>query len=235
MKKKQNGHGHHWSYEKETAPEFWGDLNYDFILCKNGKKQSPINIITTDTERVILPELYFSYEKIPLRMINNGHTIQVNCKKGSFLHFETSKYELLLFHFHRKSEHTIDGNQFDMELQLVHKNQNDGILIISVLLEEGKTNTAIQEIWKYIDEEEKPEFIVHGSFIDVTNLLPENLSYYLYSGSLTTPGCDEHVTWIVLKEPVQISLAQIEQFELIFPNNSRPIQPLNGRVVRECK
>lgn len=230
-----NGHGHHWSYKGKTGPEFWGDLSYDFALCKTGKKQSPVNIDTTKMQKEILPALDFSYDKTPLRMINNGHSIQINCAKGNFVTFGENKYELIQFHFHRTSEHTINNEYFDMELHLVHRSAKGDILIIGVFFEEGRFNSEIKEIWNHIDEEEKPEFMVHGSFINPIYLIPEDLRYFLYSGSLTMPGCDEGVTWIVLKEPIQVSFEQIEKFELIFPTSCRPIQPLNGRVIRESK
>ena len=56
--------------------------------------------------------------------------------------------------------------------------------------------------------------------------------YYRFSGSLTTPPCSDGVRWLVMKEPVQVSQAQIDAFKAVMhhPNN-RPVQPLNGRLV----
>ena len=59
--------------------------------------------------------------------------------------------------------------------------------------------------------------------------------YFTFSGSLTTPPCSEGVTWFVLKEPVAISAAEMEQFAKLYPNNARPTQPLYDRVVFETK
>ena len=41
-------------------------------------------------------------------------------------------------------------------------------------------------------------------------MLPNSLEkFYRYSGSLTTPGCFESVTWTVFKDPVTISQDQV--------------------------
>ena len=46
------------------------------------------------------------------------------------------------------------------------------------------------------------------------------------------PPCSEGVRWLVMKEPVQVSQAQLDAFKAVMhhPNN-RPVQPLNGRLV----
>ncbi|KAJ7309642.1 hypothetical protein JRQ81_007698 [Phrynocephalus forsythii] len=67
--------------------------------------------------------------------------------------------------------------------------------------------------------------------------------YYRYKGSLTTPTCDEVVTWTVFEEQIPISRPQLNAFAdtLYFKNtgatplkmssNFRPPQPLNSRKV----
>ena len=60
------------------------------------------------------------------------------------------------------------------------------------------------------------------------------LRYYRFAGSLTTPPCTEGVSWVVLKSYDHIDQAQAEKFtRAIGSHNSRPVQPLNARVVIE--
>ncbi|MBK7002799.1 MAG: carbonic anhydrase family protein [Rhodoferax sp.] len=71
--------------------------------------------------------------------------------------------------------------------------------------------------------------------LNLNELLPTDQRYYQFMGSLTTPPCSENVLWLVLKQPVSISRAQIRLFTQLYPNNARPVQPLNGRTVRDAQ
>jgi carbonic anhydrase len=64
-------------------------------------------------------------------------------------------------------------------------------------------------------------------------LLPSDQNYYTFDGSLTIPPCSEGVKWFVMKTPVELSPAQIAAFARLYPDNARPVQPLNGRKVEE--
>ncbi len=66
--------------------------------------------------------------------------------------------------------------------------------------------------------------------------------FYHYKGSLTTPHCNEVVSWFVYKYPLDVSPNVLKILEdkwianQSFSNglgNARPVQPLNGRAVYE--
>jgi carbonic anhydrase len=67
----------------------------------------------------------------------------------------------------------------------------------------------------------------------VDGLMPADSGYYTYDGSLTTPPCSEGVRWIVLKNPITVSQAQVEQHRALFGDTARPVQLLQGRTVYE--
>ena len=68
--------------------------------------------------------------------------------------------------------------------------------------------------------------------VDLSLLLPESLDYFSYVGSLTTPPCSEEVNWIVFRDPIILSLEEVEKLQDNMPvNNFREEQPLNGRLV----
>jgi carbonic anhydrase len=65
------------------------------------------------------------------------------------------------------------------------------------------------------------------------DLLPADRSFYRFPGSLTVPICNEVVTWYVMKNPIELSEAQIAQYTKHYHNTARPLQPLNDRPLSE--
>ncbi|GBF87219.1 carbonic anhydrase [Aphanothece sacrum FPU3] len=215
-----------WGYNNS---EHWGDLAQDYAACKIGNEQSPIDLRSAIKSE--LQPIEISYQNIPLRLINNGHTIQVNSNPGNYLILDQTKFELLQFHFHHPSEHTITGEKYPMEIHFVHKNEQGLLAVVGVFLKEGAENKILEPIWKAMPNHKSSEKIIKEVALSMTELLPTNSNSYRYFGSLTTPPCSEIVNWVVFQEPIEISSAQINQFRQIFPLNARPIQPLNRRFL----
>ncbi len=222
----------HWGYEGAGGPEHWGDLKPEFATCKDGKSQSPIDIETSKVVKAELPAIEFHYQEAPLSVVNNGHTIKVNYPAGSSIKVGEVTYELLQFHFHTPSEHTIDGKPFAMVAHLVHKSADGGLGVVGVLMKEGASNPAIETIWKVMPKQAGEKVESSEITINASAILPENHSYYNYSGSLTTPPCTEGVNWMVLQTPIEVSKEQVAALAALFKNNARPVQPLNGREVK---
>jgi carbonic anhydrase len=223
----------HWSYDGETGPSHWGDLSPEFAPCKTGHHQSPINIGLTQKDN--LPALQFDYKTAPLHIIDNGHTIMINYAPGSSLRVGDKRYELKQFHFHRPSEEKINGKGYDMAVHLVHVAQDGSVAVVAVMLQRGRDNPLIDELWDDLPREKGKEQLLDSVQINVANLLPADRGYYTFSGSLTTPPCTENVTWYVLKQPVTISVAEIREFSKLYRDDARPTQPLYDRVVEESK
>ena len=195
------------------------DQNPNFSACKLGKVQSPIDI--RGAKRADLPAIQFDYKPSPLKVIDNGHTIQVNYAPGSFIDVGGVRYELVQFHFHKPSEEKIDGKAHAMVVHLVHKSEDGKLAVVAVLLDKGGASEAIDTLWKNIPAEKGKENMVVGATIDAAALLPATRDYYTFQGSLTTPPCSEGVTWFVLKTPVKIADAEIAAFGKIYPLKMR--------------
>ena len=167
------------------------------------------------------------YKEGPLKMLNNGHTIQVVVAPGSKLRVDGVAHDLLQFHFHRPSEEKIDGKPMAMVVHFVHKNADGKLAVLGVLLKEGNENPGIKTLWANLPKEENVEYAPDGVNFNPGNLLPREFDFYSYEGSLTTPPCTEGVRFFILKTTVNIAKEQVQAFP--FKMNARPVQPLNGR------
>lgn len=224
--------GPHWEYEGHHGPAHWGEMDKDFEVCGLGKQQSPIDIRATE-KKAGLPALAFDYSASPLKIVNNGHTVQVNMDAGGGLLVDGHAYRLAQFHFHTPSEEMVKGSRYSMVAHLVHKDEAGKLAVVAVLIRKGKENAALKTVFDNMPIAAGPVHSVEGLGINVADLLPAKRGYYQFEGSLTTPPCSEGVKWYVLSTPVEASVAQIKAFQKLYRHNARPTQPLNGRVVLE--
>lgn len=228
----------HWGYEGKDGPEYWPTLNPAYAACGEGKNQSPINI--TQSAAGNANSWKFDYKTTSLKIahhehvtdiVDNGHTIQVSVDGGSTLTTERGVYTLKQFHFHTPSEHTIDGSHFPMEMHFVHQSADGKFAVVSALFQQGEENVNLAKIIAHLpkakgDAAHKPEVQ-----FDLAFHLPESKAAYTYMGSLTTPPCTESVEWLVFRDPVPASKAQLEAFASRLSPSNRPTQPLNGRLI----
>ncbi len=222
--KSADKHVAHWDYEGEMGPDKWGK---EFPTCAKGKSQSPLNI-KGPFEKVrfsVLPD----YKLGPLKIVNNGHTIQVNVAPGSKIRIDGKAFDLVQFHFHRPSEEHINGKPSAMVIHFVHKNEGGELAVLGVLLQEGNENPGIKTLWTHAPTKEGPEVAPDNVAFNPANLLPREMEFFHYDGSLTTPPCTEKVKFYILKTQVNIGKEQITQFP--FKMNARPIQALNERKI----
>lgn len=226
------GHVPHWSYAGEGGPQHWGQLKPEFAKCSSGTRQSPIDI--REGIRVQLDPVQFEYQPSAFRVLDNGHTIQVNVAPGNHIEAIGRRYELVQFHFHRPSEERIDGRQFDMVAHLVHKDADGRLAVVAVLLERGSAHPLVQSVWNNLPLEKGDELPARGT-LDLNRLLPPQREYFTYMGSLTTPPCSEGVLWMVMKQPVPVSSEQISIFARLYPMNARPVQAASGRLIKESE
>jgi carbonic anhydrase len=201
--------------------------------CGVGKTQSPIDIEDAVAKKSDLPAIAFDYKPSPLKIIDNGHTIQVDYAPGSSITVQGKQYDLVQFHFHKPSEEKINGKTYDMVAHLVHRDRDGNLAVVAVLLQAGSANGLIDTLWNNIPKEKGKQSAVQGVVVNAADLLPANkAAYYTFSGSLTTPPCSEGVTWFVLKTPTSISKDEVTHFGHLYPMNARPTQPLNDREIR---
>lgn len=221
-----------WSYDGEGGPANWANLRSDYSACGFGKRQSPIDI--RDAIRVDLAPIRFDYRPSRFRVTDNGHTVQIDVAPGSSITLLGRRFELTQLHFHRPSEERINGRAYDMSAHLVHRDLDGQIAVVAILLERQEENPLIQLLWNHLPLEVGQE-VNSEVAINLIDLIPENRGYWTYMGSLTTPPCSEDVLWMVMKQPQPISAEQVSIFARLYRNNARPIQPVNGRLIKESR
>jgi carbonic anhydrase len=230
--------GGHWGYEGNVDPSHWCDLDPANSACCTGKEQSPIDILTARATPSSVPKLELDYPSTTFSVVNNGHTVQANLEVGKDhcgLKLGGTAYDLVQFHMHAPSEHSIDGRHSPVEIHLVHKSADGALAVVGLLVDSGPANGELEKVWRLAPAEEGNGGVAVG--VNLARVLPASHANYRYSGSLTTPPCSEHVQWIVMQGKITMSDEQLAKLEAMFSGdefpegNRRPVQPIGGRTV----
>lgn len=226
----------HWSYHGEQGPDHWGQGGSP--LCGNGNQQSPIDISSVHhaLTKANPRDLQVNYGKSAVTLVNNGHTIQANPgpMANDWITYRGTVYQLTQFHFHTPSEHSVNRQRYPMEMHLVNKATNGDLLVIALLLAEGKPNAELTSLARALPARSGETFELDRAHSpDLGSLIPERSHHYFYHGSLTTPPCSEGVQWVLFDTPVQLSKEQVDRFARILGDNHRPLQSVNGREIDE--
>jgi carbonic anhydrase len=212
-----------WGYEGSEGPQNWGKYA---PTCKNGKMQSPIRLTSSGTLSITPTNLLFITQSSEnsASIVNSGQMLNIKPNGSNHITIKRLKYQLENISIHTFSEHIIDEQSFDLEIQLQYRNQHDEIAIVAVLAEQGGSNDTIDDV---IDG------LKSGSMnLDPYTFLPESqVNYYHYIGSLTSPPCSEDIKWYVMKDRIEVSSKQLKVLRNLHKQNARPIQATNSRDV----
>ncbi|BCJ47552.1 hypothetical protein GCM10010168_19100 [Actinoplanes ianthinogenes] len=219
-----------------------------------GTSQSPIDIRTDRVGAYRGSPLVLDYRPSGLVVENTGHVVEVPIPDGvvSTMRLGGDQYHLTQYHFHAPSEHAVDGRRADVEAHFVHQNAQGATAVVGVFYRRGPdSNAVLDRILRSAPE-------TAGEEADAGEASPAALfrciagvstnsggptrvdSFYTYSGSLTTPGCTEGVRWTVLADGGHVAPDAVTHLHDViarfpgyrgYPDNNRPRQPLNGRLV----
>ena len=214
-----------------AAPADWSYTSTDWAHggypeC-GGAIESPIAIDSQQTLAAALPPLELHYASAQATVTDTGHTIVAKPAGANAIVVDGETLPLVQFHFHHASEHTIDGAGADLELHLVHQDARGHTVVVAILVKSGAPHAELGKMLDHLPTGSASAQIQ----IDPSAFLPADRRYFQYTGSLTAPPCTEGVDWLVLRAPIEVSPAQIAAFAARYPNNARPLQPLDHRVV----
>jgi carbonic anhydrase len=201
----------------------------------NGRRQSPIDIERRN-------ETWAGADLWPnFRFVTNKGTGVMNQDNAIRLFGDAFNFDSILFGnetwwlsqitFHRKSEHCINGQQFELEAELFFAPRGTNLsLVVSILFHlSDEPHPFLRDLnWEHLPSENGQGTGVSAD-IDLWKLMPSWPDFFYYSGSLSAPPCTEGVHRLVMLNSVGVSATQLERFP--FSSNSRAVQPLNGRVV----
>ena len=188
--------------------------------------QSPIAL----TDKDVFPirqEISIKGKNKGATYIDEDKIFLINSNDKIILKIDGNKYQLIEYHFHTPSEHTINKKEYPAEIHYVfykldgeicHKKHHDICGKCSKISEEDETILVIGRViknYKCSDNLSKLQ-------VDIPS------TYFEYDGSLTGEG-DEGVPvrWIVGEKYIRLSLKEIEKFT----KTSKPIQPLDNRII----
>ena len=208
----------HWTYADQAN---WGGE------CPVGAAQSPVALTAADA--VDLPDLTTAYPAGAGTFINNGHTLQFTPDVAGRATIGTDGYDLVQFHFHAPSEHTLNGKAYPLEIHFVNRNAAGALAVVGVFVTEGQANPALAALLTALPATTGDSGMTRPGVYPVL-LLPEDRHYFAYSGSLTTPPCTEGVRWNVLSTPIEASADQIAALSAALGTSNRAVQPLHERA-----
>lgn len=218
-----------WDYSGERGPEAWGALNPKYKTCREGQEQSPINLVWQ--KPTSKRPLQVNYRQGQATIINAGYTFRLELTAQSSIEFRGEHYTLEKIEFRTPSEHTLSDKSQPMEIQFYHRSSNGLKQVVMAAFATTGTDSEWLDMLIQISSTQ-PKFQSSNSFpFNPSQLVPDRLTFYQYSGSLTHPPCLEGVQWVVLNTPIKMSAKQLEKIRSMFGANNRPIQPLNNRKV----
>ncbi|KAF0305403.1 putative carbonic anhydrase 3 [Amphibalanus amphitrite] len=203
-----------------------------------------------------------------ITVTNNGHTLmatfdyQPSKNRPSISGGQlggTFEFEQLHFHWgaqiekkYSGAEHTIDGVRAPLEMHMVHRNvkyntmdqavnHTDGILVLAALFEMNTNN--VMPLLQSVDIVHKMVEPFMGNATlkprPLSSVLPEDTTaFFRYRGSLTTPGCQESVEWVVFEHRAHVIVGQLNMLsklrrpdQKLISHNFRPTQSVNARKI----
>lgn len=219
-----------WDYAGKYGPINWGKLDPAYSACK-GRQQSPVDIRGARLNTALKP-IEFHFIGGPVTLVNDGRAIIVHVVPGSYVLINGVRYDLQHFTFHHPSEHAVNGDLSDMEVDFLTRSADGKLAMLAVLFSENSDfpNATVAALWQHLPKaagtQEKDDDLVNPG-----GLFPSDPGYWTYTGSLPAPPCTEGVQWYVYESPLSISMRQLNDFVRIFKMNTRPLQDMHGRRI----
>jgi carbonic anhydrase len=219
-----------------------------------GQKNSPIDIPTKVTNSSsylkITSKFYPMLNGIQWLNLNSNEFYLNLTKLTGYLMVsknETNyKYSLEGIKLHSPAEHSIRGQRYETELQIIHKKDTDWLTNSGMKLDPDSNNLYLIISVLFTSSTNDTNSILAGfdfanfgnqlNGVDISPYANSGANFYHYEGSQTTPACEENVNWMILENIQTMTNTQYSVINSlitkIYPKgNSRDIKPLNSRTI----
>jgi len=177
-----------------------------------------------------------------------------------------AEYQLKTIHWHfgrsndlPGTEHSVDGKFGNIEMHMFHYNKKyeangtfspdwfnpnfitdpEGVALVAVRFEVGAEHPELLKFTRSISRLTNRSQTYPIEDFDFAKVLPKDLSYFSYRGSITAPNCNQMAKWVVLKETLTLSQAQMDLFRTVRSDiighpmygTIRPQGQINGRTI----
>jgi carbonic anhydrase len=244
-------------------------------LLSQPSEQSPVDISRPSTVRdPNPPHIDFNYGIVNVELTNTygskdetgrvlaqeWGTLKVLPKPGFAPEIRVNgiPYDLVQFHFHAPSEHTVDGRRTEMEVHFVHlirdgqgcNSSNRPLVVIGDFIDAaGNSDTELQRIFPPNLPKSTADLPVDVFSVDLRALVPAGAPTWRYDGGLTAPAKDcatftplstqavtgdfpEAVHWYIYDKNLHLPRSSIDRFSALFPGgDSRALKALGERTI----
>ena len=236
------------SSKNTTVPGTWAfDRNDEWVksgypLCiDKPKRVSPLNIDTNNVSMCsVFCRLSVNYKPTScnVSMVNNIPTVTFS--PTCTIKFNNDFFFLRKMTIHYTSMHTVNDGYSDLEIMLYHNrsvlNDNDGGVIISVLLssgsDHGSANEFINEFINKLPANEQPiesDVAVSDTWCPDQLFPKSSKTFFYYDGALPYPPCSQNWTFIIFEEHVSVSQNIIDTMKIILGDTTKNIRPIQKK------
>ncbi len=216
-----------------------------YAIHMSWSQQSPIDI-RKSLYAPGMPTLEFDYEHEMVghfgeEDLNNFLVKPVLENEAAAIVYEGVRCPLIKMHFHKPSEHLVDGVTMSFEAHLVHKVPTfpesfpSALIVVAVFFDvdsdtpKGPCYASLEDavVAQFKMTEQEKCYLFHPDVF----LPNDRRRFYRYEGSLTSSPFTEAVSWIVMDEHNDLDTViefEIEEGSL---EPARKVQPLNRRFI----
>lgn len=219
-----------WSFRESNE---WEER---FPQCSaNSNRIAPINIDTSDVSPCHTTcKLAIKYGKTKCYLQNENSMPTVYFDPNCFCKFKGMIYTLKKMTIHRPSMHTINNDNYEMEVLLYHYinplSIESGGVILSFLFrkgpDHGKVNNFFNQFINQIPVEEtnrEIEVEVDDKWTP-ESLFPDSKSFFYYDGALPYPPCNQNWQIVVFEEIIPISSNIINTIKYLLGDSSQNVR-----------